>query len=598
MFIIRRARIILEIKHGLLGLDEQYGVTKMFLMFYYALILSIFLFIFSFVFLSIYWKTRESAIGFWGASWGLYGTGVLLQLLFIDAIPGTYLLTCQQVIFSLSALLLLTGTYHLTRKDVPRFWTWLFFGNLAWIIATLNFDLIYFIEVLPLSLFYSVVAIYTGIEFLQEWPIEGLEKSVTGIIFIIWGIHKSYYFYLNPDFNSSSTHYILELILILALNVAIFFVFQQKNSNTLKRNEKIFRLLTENSRDIVYLYTKRPDPRFEYISPNVTEILGYSQQEFYDDPYLLQECVHPEDKALFELSNTPNLSPDSSVSLRYLTKSGGYRWFQEYTTLIHDSSGEIFGIEGRMQDVTENKKYSDEKVLSEKERQKLLYVISHELKTPITTLRGNLEAILDNKLNNDKERLLDSVRNAYLKTQLLERLVNDLFELSQFESSQFTFHFYLLTFEESFLPIFEKFAQDAEQAGLDFVLDIAEEVRQNDPEFILDVERIDQVMYNLVNNAMKNTPSGGRIIISCSMCDDDRIQIKIIDNGHGIAEKDLPHIFEMFYTASGSKGRKGTGLGLAISKEILLKHHAEISAESKLDQGTIFTILFPCANIN
>ena len=573
-------------------------MTIMFLMFYYALILSIFLFIFAFVFLSIYKKTHESAIGFWGASWGLYGAGVLMQLLFIDAVSGTYLLTYQQVVFSLSALLLLTGTYHLTHKNVPRFWTWLFFGNLVWIIACLNLDLIYFIEVLPLSLFYSVVAIYTGIEFLQEWPIEGMEKSITGIIFIIWGIHKSYYFYLNPDFNSSSTHYILELILILALNVAIFFVFLQKNSNTLKRNEKIFRLLAENSRDIVYLYTKKPDPCFEYISPNVTWILGFSQKDFYENPYLLQECIHPEDKALFDLSNTPNLSPDSSVILRYLTKKGEYRWFQEYTTLIHDSSGEIFGIEGRMQDITENKEFSDEKIHSEKERQKLLYVISHELKTPITTLRGNLEVILDNKINNDPAKLVDSVRNAYQKTQLLERLVHDLFELSQFESSQFNFNFYLLSFEESFQPIFAKFAGDAEQAGYEFVLDIAEEIDRENLEFILDVERIDQVMYNLVNNAMKNTPQGGRITVSCSLLEKDRIMIRVADTGFGIAEKDLPHIFEMFYTSSGTKGGKGAGLGLAISKEILLKHHAEISAESRLNQGTTFTIKFPCANIN
>lgn len=567
-------------------------------MFYYALILSIFLFIFAFIFLSIYKKTHEAAIGFWGASWGLYGLGVLMQLLFIDVIASEYLLTFQQVVFALSALILLSGTYHLTKKDMPRFWTWLLFGNLAWIMICLNLDLFYFIEVLPLSLFYSVVAIYTGIQFLQEWPIEGMEKSITGIIFIIWGIHKSYYFYLNPDFNSSSTHYILELILILALNVAIFFVFLQKNSNTLKRNEKIFRLLTENSRDIIYLYTTKPDPCFEYISPNVSELLGYSQNRFYENPYLLLECVHPDDKALFDLSMTPNLSPDSSVTLRYLTSSGEYRWFQEYTTLIHDSSGEIFGIEGRMQDITENKKFSDEKIRSEKERQKLLYVISHELKTPITTLRGNLEAILDNKINDDKERLMDSVSNAYEKTRLLERLVTDLFELSQFESSQFNFNFYLLPFEESFLPIFEKLSHDAKQAGYTFSLIIAEDIERNHPEFILDVERIEQVMYNLGNNAMKNTPQGGKIVVDCSLVNRDCLLIRVSDTGCGIAEKDLPHIFEMFYAVSRGKGSRGAGLGLAITKEILLKHRAEIFAESSLNEGTTFTVRFPVANIN
>lgn len=567
-------------------------------MFYYALILSIFLFIFTILFLSIYKKTHERAIGFWGASWGLYGAGVLLQVLLIDAVAASYLLTLQQIIFSVSALLLLAGTYHLNRKNIPKFWTWIFLINLIWILLCLNLDVNYFIKVLPLSLFYSVVAVYTGIEFLQEWPIEGREKSLTGVIFIIWGIHKSYYFYLNPNFSSSSTHYILELILILALNVAIFFLFLQKNHQTLKRNEKIFRLLTENAEDIIYLYNTKPDPSFEYISPNVTKILGFPQTAFYENPYLLLECVHPDDKALFDLSMTPNLSPEASVTLRYKTSSGEYRWFQEYTTLIHDSAGEPFGIEGRMQDITDHKKYSDEKNRSAKEKQKLLYVISHELKTPITTLRGNLEAILDDKLSGDKERLMDSISSAYQKTRLLERLVSDLFELAQFESNQFNFNFSLLSFQESFLPVFKKFAHDAEQAGYQFHLNLSEELLEQNPEFILDLVRIDQVMYNLVNNAMKNTKKGGTITVECGVLNTGSILIRIQDSGYGISPQDLPHIFDMFYTSSNAGGSRGTGLGLAITKEILIRHHGEITVESEVNKGSAFLIRFPIALID
>ena len=110
--------------------------------------------------------------------------------------------------------------------------------------------------------------------------------------------------------------------------------------------------------------------------------------------------------------------------------------------------------------------------------------------------------------------------------------------------------------------------------------------------FLLDVERIDQVMYNLVNNAMKNTPKDGMISIDCSAPDKEHILIRVSDTGCGISEKDLPHIFEMFYTSADPK-TKGSGLGLAITGEILAKHHAEISAESKTGQGSVFTINFP-----
>ncbi|MDF2657161.1 MAG: domain S-box protein, partial [Bacillota bacterium] len=157
----------------------------------------------------------------------------------------------------------------------------------------------------------------------------------------------------------------------------------------------------------------------------------------------------------------------------------------------------------------------------------------------------------------------DSISSAYQKTRLLERLVSDLFELAQFESSQFTFNFSLLSFNESFLPIFQKFAHDAEQAGYSFILNLSEELKKENPEFILDLERIDQVMYNLVNNAMKNTKKGGTITVDCGMLGSGSISIRIQDSGHGISEQDLPYIFDMFYTSQSTGGSRGTGLGLA-----------------------------------
>ena len=564
----------------------------MFSIYFYAVILAIFVFAFSVIFFSVFRKTHESAIGLWGASWGVYGLGILFQLLFIDALPESYILVFQQTIFSLSALLLLAGTYHFIGKAAPRFWFFLFLANVGWLAISLYFDFTYYLEVLPLSVFYSIVAIYTGIEFLQEWPLEGLEKSIAGIIFIIWGIHKSYYFYLRPDFSSSSTHYLLELILIFALNLSLFFVFIQKNNQTLKKNEKIFRLLTENAKDIIYLYTTKPDLNFEYISPNVTRILGYTQEDFCQNPYLFQEIVHPDDKELLDLNLTPNLSPHDSVAIRYRSKPGQYRWFQEYTTLIHDSSGEIFGIEGRLQDITEEKQCRDAKSRSDMERQKLLYVISHELKTPITALRGNLESILDHKVPQNERSIVSSITNAYEKTRLLERLVTDLFELSQFESGKFSFHYSLLSFEESFAFLFEKLEQDILHSGRVFHLDISEEIDTTGTEFIMDIERIDQVMYNLVNNAIKNTREDDTISIRCTLLNEEQIRIVISDTGSGIGKEDLPHIFEMFYTAANQRNR-GTGLGLAITKEILNKHHAEIAVESELEKGTSFIIQFP-----
>ncbi len=560
----------------------------MFWTMYALVILNISVYAFAVIYLYIFRKTHEKYIGYWGLSWMIYGIGLVLDILIYNNIPIPFILIGQEIVFSLSIYFLLSGTYIFINRKKPVTWFILLVANILWGFLCLYFNFSYIITVTPLSIYFSIISIYTGIIFLQNWEYEGNEKVATGIAFLLWGVHKSYYFYLHPNFSVSPTSYITEIMLIIGLNSCLVLTYLQKNRMRLIKNEQIFRLLTENSHDMIYLSKYGPEPYFEYVSPNCKKIMGYSQEEFYTNPYLLDDIVHPEDKPLFELTLNPKLSPKESVTLRYRHKNGHYLWIDEYTTLIYDKEGNPFGIEGIMRDNSELILNNERIRQAEKERLQLLSTISHELRTPITTIRGYVDAILDQKIpKKESHQYLQNIQN---KVCMLELLINDLFDLSQYESNQIKFKFSQIQVGHLLKNIYNKFEEDVKHVGLSFDLIIDEAVSER--EVIVDVERIEQVFNNLIYNAIKHTEKYGNISISCREESRQLSIIQVKDNGTGISDTDLPHIFERFYRGN-NNSVEGSGLGLAITKEIILKHQGTIEVSSQLGNGTTFNIRLP-----
>jgi signal transduction histidine kinase len=226
---------------------------------------------------------------------------------------------------------------------------------------------------------------------------------------------------------------------------------------------------------------------------------------------------------------------------------------------------------------------------SETLRRNLVADVAHELRTPLTVLQSRLYGILDDVYQVDKTQ----IASLYDQTRLLSRLVDDLLELSRAEAHQLSLNKQLTNLEPMLEDTISTFQLVAKDKDITLTADIAECL----PPIPVDVERMNQVIFNLVTNALRHTSAGGTIEVKASG-DDTGLEVAVKDTGEGIPPEDLPHIFERFYRVDRSRQRAsgGTGLGLAIAKNIVEAHGGTLTAYSEgiPGHGTVFTVRLPC----
>ena len=221
-------------------------------------------------------------------------------------------------------------------------------------------------------------------------------------------------------------------------------------------------------------------------------------------------------------------------------------------------------------------------------RRNLVADVAHELRTPITALQANIYAILDDAYPMTKIE----IAGLYDQIRMLSRLVKDLHELSQAESGLLPLDRQPTDFSETLAELIAPFRSVAENKEVKLVLDIP----VNLPIVSVDEERINQVMHNLLNNALRYTPPDGTIIIrvrASGKC----LQVEVQDTGDGIPAEHLPNVFERFYRADFGRSRQrgGMGLGLAIAKAIIEAHNGNIRVSSSgiPGEGTLFIFEIP-----
>ena len=225
---------------------------------------------------------------------------------------------------------------------------------------------------------------------------------------------------------------------------------------------------------------------------------------------------------------------------------------------------------------------------NEELRRNLIADVAHELRTPITALQANIYAILDDAYPLTK----DEIAGLYEQIRLLSRLVTDLHELSQADAGVLPLYLKPLDFSQTLGELIAPFHTVAESKGVRLDTNIPAQL----PLVCVDEERINQVLHNLLNNALRYTPEGGIISIAVKSTA-ETVCLEVRDTGTGIAPEHLPNVFERFYRADYARSRKtgGMGLGLAIAKAIVEAHHGKISASSSgiAGEGATFTIELP-----
>ena len=223
-------------------------------------------------------------------------------------------------------------------------------------------------------------------------------------------------------------------------------------------------------------------------------------------------------------------------------------------------------------------------------RKEFLSNVSHELRTPLSSIKLMLETVMEAPEQEARDLF---VPQALAQVDRLTALVGQLLEQARAESGQLKLNLSDVDLEEVARPIVASFDQQASNKGVSVELTSLRPVRVE-----ADPDRLAQIFVNLVDNALRHTPAGGRIRIELDARDSDAV-LRIRDTGEGIPYRDLPHIFERFYVVdrSRTRGSGGAGLGLAIVKGIVDAHGGAISAESMLGRGTSFTIRLPIMRI-
>jgi signal transduction histidine kinase len=233
----------------------------------------------------------------------------------------------------------------------------------------------------------------------------------------------------------------------------------------------------------------------------------------------------------------------------------------------------------------------DQRAALDRERKELTTAVSHDLRTPLSSLRAMTEALTDGVVDDPAEvrRYYNTMRREVAR---LSRMVDDLLELSQMDAGALRLSKRRVRIQEIAAEVVDAMQATAREAGVELSLDVDGSV----PEVEVDGARVERAVFNLVRNALEHSPSGGRVTVAV-VAADGHLELQVADTGDGIAADDLPHIWNRFYRAEKSRGRSGNGdgvgLGLAITRGIVEAHGGSVAAKSTPGQGSVFTIRLP-----
>ncbi|BAZ20665.1 multi-sensor hybrid histidine kinase [Kalymmatonema gypsitolerans NIES-4073] len=442
------------------------------------------------------------------------------------------------------------------------------------------------------------------------------------------------YFFLLPHSLAVSlpgvvglVQFVLVAVLINSLNAALRYAQRQAEINALEaqgnydrlrkiqeslhQSEERYRLLIEGVTNYA-IFMLGPNGHFVSWNIGAERILGYQEAEIIGQPFehiFTPEAIErgqPE-----QVLRTAVAEGFSKENRWHIRKDGTHFWAQCVLTPLRDENGNLRGFSKIMQDITERKLAEEERnqlLLREqaaraqaeaanRSKDDFLAIVSHELRTPMTAILGWAGMLQTGML--DEDRVRDAIetieRNANSQMQLIE----DLLDISRIVQGNLSLNFSSINLVEVIADAIEVVQPSADDKAiqLESVLDTPVELIRGDS------DRLQQVVWNLLCNAIKFTPNGGRVEVRLSVVSDSEqqatdnyAQIQVSDTGKGISADFLPYVFERFRQADSTSTRsnKGLGLGLAIARHLVELHGGTIQAESAgIGQGATFTVMLP-----
>jgi len=382
---------------------------------------------------------------------------------------------------------------------------------------------------------------------------------------------------------------------------------KKRAQQVIKNSEEKYRNITENIDDFLFTFERVG----KYLRPifytsSVEKTTGYSQTDMLGDSKLFMKIVHPDDlevlKSKIMSLMRSKIQLSTEFEFRIINKHGNIVWVRTKLNVIRDSEGLIQKLYGLVSDISLRKKAEDDLKKStdnliklNETKDRFISIISHDLRTPFSSILGFTDLLLNDEGLSETERkqYVNFIRES---SNSMLSLVNSLLDWTRLQTGRIKFEPERIEVYKIINKSLNALKGTAFQKGIELKSNVPEDVFA-----FVDNDLILQVFNNLISNAIKFTGKGGNITISVSPSEALRfLEFSVKDNGTGILKENLDKLFNVDakFTSEGTAGEKGSGLGLSLVKEIIEKHGGTIKVESEYGKGSEFKFTLPIASAN
>ncbi|GIK67628.1 MAG: hypothetical protein BroJett018_54220 [Chloroflexota bacterium] len=446
------------------------------------------------------------------------------------------------------------------------------------------------------AIVFNLVSDLGQADFLRSFPGDVVAKTFAGVV--IWPIAAIYlirYAPAHPDYQGDRPRATFDLLFGEFEQVMLTLSRTQQQlaeTKALQLQEMAYQQqFMDNVEEAFWMHSPGEYACF-YINKAYERIWGITANEYFTNPHTWVNSIHRDDRARILAEVKLHSEEPYEIEYRIVRPDGDLRWIRDRGFPIRNEKGEIYRVAGISEDITARKDVEKARLELEVEREKVMFLrqfigeVTHDLRTPLAALDLKIY-LMQRTTDADKQRLhLNELGSI---TSRMGRLIEDLMTLARLENVS-TLTLTLVNLGALIQSLLDEVQSIVESKKLrvDFV--------PSDPPLWLHVDDTDlgRALGNLINNAVHYTPEGGRVEVGITDYGNE-VAIVVRDTGIGIPEDELPHVFTRFFRATNAKAVDpgGTGLGLAIVQRVVQQHGGKVLVESKVGEGTKFTVRLP-----